>query len=251
MESIGEREILRFFPGGDTLIPMGGINPMTIYNTLYVIAFLLAMMWLASRRLTQVPGRAQVMLELFVRGFDDLVSASLELPTRSENRKFFPLIISLFCFLLISNFMGFLPTSLFEEPTADLNTTLAMGLLGAFIATYCAVRVKGIGGYIHELLGPLWSQEGAAGGALIAGKLSALFFFPLNIIGELAKIVSISFRLFGNILGGAIIIVVVSSLTYNFLTPIGLNLFFGFFVGTVQAFVFTMLTLTYLSVGIK
>ncbi len=124
--------------------------------------------------------------------------------------------------------------------------------MAAVIATYCGIRIKGIRTYFEELLGPLWSQEDAAGSALIMGKLSALFFFPLNIIGELAKVVSISFRIFGNILGGGIIIIVISNLIWYF-SPmlVGMNLFFVFFVGMVQAFVFTMLTLTYIAVAIK
>ena len=77
------------------------------------------------------------------------------------------------------------------------------------------------------------------------------FMMPLNVIGELAKIVSISFRLFGNIMGGAIIILVVSHLTYSLVLPPFLNAFFGLFVGTIQAFVFTMLTVVYISVQVK
>jgi len=72
----------------------------------------------------------------------------------------------------------------------------------------------------------------------------------LDIVSEFSKVISISFRLFGNILGGAIIIVVVSSLVSYIVLPVGLNLFFGIFVGTVQAFVFTMLALTYIGVEI-
>jgi F-type H+-transporting ATPase subunit a len=67
----------------------------------------------------------------------------------------------------------------------------------------------------------------------------------------MAKVVSISFRLFGNIIGGSIIITVVSTLVFHMVLPVGLDLFFVFFVGTVQAFVFTMLTLTYIAVAIK
>jgi F-type H+-transporting ATPase subunit a len=74
---------------------------------------------------------------------------------------------------------------------------------------------------------------------------------PLNIVGELAKVVSISFRLFGNIFGGAIIIAVVSPLIYHLVLPPILTAFFGLFVGVVQAFVFTMLTLTYIAVATK
>jgi len=74
---------------------------------------------------------------------------------------------------------------------------------------------------------------------------------PLNIIGELAKVISISFRLFGNIMGGAIIILVVSYLTFSIITPPFLNAFFGMFVGTIQAFVFTMLTVVYIAVQVN
>ena len=69
-------------------------------------------------------------------------------------------------------------------------------------------------------------------------------------VGELSKAVSISFRLFGNILGGSIIILVVSSLVKFIILPVGLSLFFGMFVGTIQAFVFTMLALTYIGAEI-
>ena len=73
---------------------------------------------------------------------------------------------------------------------------------------------------------------------------------PLNIITEIANVVSLSFRLFGNILGGAIIVMVISFLTRYVILPVGLNIFFGIFVGTIQAFVFTMLSMTYLAVAI-
>jgi F-type H+-transporting ATPase subunit a len=209
------------------------------------------LLWLATRKRALVPSRGQIMVEMFVGAFDGLVSSSLELPTKEQNRRFLPLIGSLFMFLLLSNFIGFLPTHYFEEPTADINCTLGLGIMAMAIATYCGVKTKGAWGFTEELLGPMWSQPDATTGAKIAGKLSALFFFPLNVIGELAKIVSISFRLFGNIIGGAIIITVVSTLTYNFFLPIGLDFFFIFFVGTIQAFVFTMLALTYTAVAIK
>lgn len=252
MERIGERLIWHYLPFTDIPLPMGGLNIMTVFNTIVVMAILLVLSRLAIRRLAMVPSRSQYAVEMLAGVFDNLVSSSLELETRQQNRRFFPLIITLFVFLLISNFMSFLPTHYFEEPTADVNCTLALALLGFVIALYCGIRAKGTKGYFSEFLGPLWHQEGATGGALIAGKLSALFFLPLNVIGELAKIVSISFRLFGNIIGGGIIIIVVTSLVY-FFSPLSifLDLFFVFFVGTVQAFVFTMLTLTYISVALK
>lgn len=251
MEQIGERLIWHYVPGTNIAIPGGGLNVMTVFNTLLVMALLLGALRLCVRRMSLAPGRAQLLAELFVGAFDDLVSSSLELDAKEKNRRFLPLIAGLFVFLLLSNFIGFLPTHYFEEPTADINCTLSLGLMGMVIATYCGMRVKGVTGYLAELLGPMWHQPGAAAGAQIAGKVSALFFLPLNVIGEMAKVISISFRIFGNILGGAIIITVVSHLTWHFYLPIWLNFFFVFFVGTVQAFVFTMLTLTYISVAIK
>jgi F-type H+-transporting ATPase subunit a len=251
MEQIGERLTWFYFPGTDIPIPLGGVNVMTVFNTLAVMLILWGLLWMGARRAAAVPGRGQMLLELFVSTFDNLVSSSLELGKREDNRRFFPLIASLFLFLLLSNYMGFLPTPLFEEPTGDINCTLALGVMGAVIASYCAVRTKGVKVYVEEFAGPMWSQEGAGTGAMIAGKMSALFFFPLNVIGELSKVVSISFRIFGNILGGGIIIVVVTHLTYNMILPVGLFGFFIFFVGAVQAFVFTMLTLTYIAVAIK
>lgn len=250
MERIGERLIWYYLPFTDIEIP-GGLNVLTILNTLVVMGVLLVGFYWAARRFARTPTRAQMAVELYLSAFDGLVATSLELD-QARNRRFLMLIGSLFAFLLLSNFMGFLPTHLFEEPTADINCTLSLGMMGVAIATVCAIRIKGIGGYIEELLGPMWSQEGVTGAAMLAGKLSALFFLPLNVIGEMAKVVSISFRLFGNIIGGSIIITVVSTLVWRFSwMAVGLDLFFVFFVGTVQAFVFTMLTLTYIAVAIK
>ena len=101
------------------------------------------------------------------------------------------------------------------------------------IAHYVGIRTKGIGAYLKAYAEPIF------------------FMAPLNIIGELAKVVSISFRLYGNIMGGSIIILVVSDLVYHLILPPFLYGFFGLFVGTIQAFVFTMLTLVYISVQMK
>jgi F-type H+-transporting ATPase subunit a len=105
--------------------------------------------------------------------------------------------------------------------------------MGFVIAHYVGIKTKGFKAYIKEYFEPMF------------------FMMPLNLIGELAKIVSISFRLFGNIMGGSIIILVVSYLTYSIILPPFLNAFFGLFVGTIQAFVFTMLTVVYISTQAK
>ncbi|MFN3534314.1 MAG: F0F1 ATP synthase subunit A, partial [Desulfatiglandales bacterium] len=136
-----------------------------------------------------------------------------------------------FLFIWLSNMIGVVP--IFSEPTKDLNTTLSLGVLGFIIAHYSGIRAKGIKTYLKEYCEPIF------------------FMAPLNVIGELAKVVSISFRLYGNIMGGGIIIIVVSHLIYQLILPPALLFFFGLFVGTVQAFVFTMLTLVYISLQVK
>jgi F-type H+-transporting ATPase subunit a len=146
-------------------------------------------------------------------------------------RKYAPLISALFMFLVMSNWLGIIPH--LEEPTKDLNTPLGLGIMGFCIAHYTGIRTKGLKHYIKEYFQPIF------------------FMMPLNLIGELAKVVSISFRLFGNIMGGSIIILVVSHLTYSIVLPPFLNAFFGLFVGVIQGFVFTMLTLVYISVQVK
>lgn len=252
MEKIGERLIWHYWPRTDWVVPLGGLNIITVLNTVLILSFLfLGCLWIVRHR-AAVPARAQFLLEQYLKGFDSLVSSTLELESREANRKFFPLIASLFMFLVSANYIAWLPFPIFEEPTADINCTLSLGVLGVGLAMACMIRWKGFGGFMEELLGPMWEQHGVTGPAKWAGKASALFFFPLNVVGELAKVVSISFRIFGNILGGAIILIVVLSLCYSF-SPlaVGMDFYFVFFIGAIQAFVFTMLTVTYIAVAIK
>lgn len=203
-------------------------NIETLIMTWIVMTVLILFAIVATRKISLLPHGYQSIAELLVDGFDNLVKDALEIP---DYRKYFPLICALMMFLLMCNWIGVIPY--FSEPTKDLNTPLALGLMGFFIAHHAAIKAKGIKAYIKGYCDPI------------------IFFAPLNVIGEIAKVVSISFRLFGNIMGGSIIILVVSHLLYYLVLPPFLNFFFGLFVGTIQAFVFTMLTLVYISVQIK
>ena len=214
------------------IIPIGNykmtFNIEVIIMTWIVIAVLLTFGYLAVRKKSIFPHSFQVLGELFVSGLYQLTEDALD---EEMARKYGPLTCALFMFLIISNWLGIIPHM--EEPTKDLNTPLGLGLMGFVIAHYAGIKSKGLKEYLKEYCAPIF------------------FMAPLNIIGELAKVVSISFRLFGNIMGGAIIILVVSYLTYSILLPPFLNAFFGLFVGTIQAFVFTMLTVVYISVQVK
>lgn len=203
-------------------------NIKVIIMTWAVFGFLLVFGFLAAKNRRIIPGPVQVIGELFINQLYGLTEDAMD---KELGRKYSPLICALFLFLLASNWCGLFP--FMEEPTKDLNTPLSMGLMGFVIAHYAGIRAKGFKGYIKEYFEPMF------------------FMMPLNLIGELAKVVSISFRLFGNIMGGSIIILVVSHLIYSILLPPFLNAFFGIFIGAIQAFVFTMLTIVYIAVQVK
>lgn len=170
----------------------------------------------------------------FIKGFIDLSTQTLGV----FHYRHFSFIISLFLFIFYCNILGLIP--FLEEPTADLNTPLALGIVAFLYTNFYAIKAHGVGGYLKEFFQPFF------------------LMFPLHIVGKLAGIISISFRLFGNIFGGAII----SNIYFNalghsyILAPlgiisglnIGVSLFFGVFESFIQAFIFAMLTLTHLSI---
>ena len=214
------------------IIPFFGhnitINLEVILMTWIVFALLIIIGLCASNKKSILPRPIQSLGELIVSLLYELTEDALG---EDLAKTYAPLICALFMFLLFSNWLGLIPH--LEEPTKDLNTTLGLGIMGFVIAHYAGIKSKGIKAYLKEYFQPIF------------------FMMPLNVIGELAKIVSISFRLFGNIMGGSIIILVVSYLTYSIILPPFLYAFFGLFVGTIQAFVFTMLTVVYISVQVK
>jgi F-type H+-transporting ATPase subunit a len=203
-------------------------NLEVMLMTWIVIGVLLIFGYAASKKGALIPGPVQVVGEMFVSTLYQLTEDALD---KEMAKKYGPLTIALFLFLLMSNWLGIIPH--LDEPTKDLNTPLSLGLMGFCIAHYAGIKSKGLKQYLKEYCQPIF------------------FMAPLNVIGEVAKIISISFRLFGNIMGGSIIILVVSYLTYSVVLPPFLYAFFGLFVGTVQAFVFTMLTVVYISVQVK
>ena len=214
------------------IIPFFGhnitINLEVILMTWIVFVLLVVLGVFTARKKAILPRPIQALGEMIVSLLYGLTEDALG---EEHAQKYAPLICALFMFLLASNWLGIIPH--LEEPTKDLNTTLGLALLGAAIAHYSGIRTKGIRGYLKEYIEPF------------------IFFAPLNVIDELAKVVSISFRLYGNILGGAIIILLAYKSVFSLILTPGLIAFFGLFVGSIQAFVFTMLTLVYISLKVK
>ncbi len=220
------------------------------------------------------PTKAQMLLEKIIAAFDELVESGFG--TKRRGRIYLPALATLFLFIWTSNMMGLIPTPAFhiggeeftdynsnglynpgepfvdsngngvhdtgfyvpepEEPTSNVSATLALAFLFVLILGHgSSIKYNGIRGYIADYFSP--------------GGFIGYAMFPLNFVGKIAEVVSISFRLFGNIFGGAVIISVVSGLVYYVVLPPFLYGYFSVFVGTVQAFVYTMLALTYISSG--
>lgn len=213
------------------VFPLAGrevrLNATTLIMSWGVMGALAAFGLAVSRRPALVPGPLQSVAEVLVEVSRDLMAETLG----KRGQRYFALVLTLFVFILISNWLGMIP--FLAEPTKDLNTTLILAVVAFFAAQAAAIRAKGWRVYIKEYFQPF------------------PFLFPLNVIGEAAKVVSMSFRLYGNVMGGSIIILVVSHLVYHLILPPFLNAFFGLFVGTVQAFVFAMLALTYIAVALQ
>jgi len=202
------------------------INKTTTIMMFLIDLLIIGLAWGGTKALKQVPNKLQGIFEIIIELFQFLCEQTLG----EHGKRHMPLIASLFIFLVISNIIVVIPFT--EEPTRDLNVTMGQMLVVLFIVHYEAIRIKGIKKYIHEYFEPF------------------IIMFPLNVVGEIAKGVSLSFRLFGNILGGSIIIMVISYLIKYTMVPVALMLFFDLGVGIVQAFVFTMLGMTYLAVAI-
>lgn len=265
-------------------------NYGTLLMSWIAMAGLLWFFCLAARKTSMVPGRLQLLGEIFISAFDDLTHATLG----ERGRKYVPLIATIFIFVWVSNIMGVVP--FLEEPTRDLNTPLSLALLIIAVVHISSIRIKGFTSWLWEFYEPGFPARGMVGrivagitalvglaivifipraihaehptaGAVIGVILAIVFILtvftalkqkktpnilmaPLNVVGELGKSISLPFRLYGNIFGGAVIITVLSHLILQIGLPPLLNFFFGIFVGTIQAFVFAMLALTYTAVAI-
>lgn len=216
--------------GKHALAQIGGLtfNMDTLYMTWLTMAIVLLIAFLATRRLSVVPSGWQNMVEMVVTALLDQIEATMG----PKGKSLAPFIITLFLFILIGNWLGLVPG--FTSPTNDLNTTLGLALMVIVFVQVLAIWNKGIGGYLSHFIQPFW------------------WLLPINIIEELSKPLTLGFRLFGNILAGEILIVILAQLVPYWI-PIPNILWLGFsvFVGLVQAFIFTMLSISYLSSALQ
>jgi F-type H+-transporting ATPase subunit a len=198
--------------------------PGHVTYTLFVVALLALLSFLATRRLQIYPGRMQNIMEVIIGGFDALLIDTMG----DKGRKFFPLIATLGLFILTSNLIGIVPG--FESPTANINTTAAMALV-VFLSTHVVgVSIHGFK-YLKQFLGPVW-------------WLTPLML-PIEIISHLSRPLSLTFRLFGNIAGEDIVLAVVLLLV-PLLVPLPVFALM-IFTSIVQTLVFMLLAMMYIA----
>lgn len=217
--------------------PFWLVNVDLIIQTWIVLAVLCLCIVIIRFLLLKKTSSLRFLIISFFSSFIDLCTQTLG----QWNFHHFAFVTSLFIFIFFCNCIAIIPWT--EEPTKDLNTTLALGIIAFLYKEFYAIYTHGIKSYIKDFFEPFFVM------------------FPLNIIGHFSKIISISFRLFGNIFGGSIIAgIYFSALAGSLLFELigllsGLNLviilFFVVFEGLIQAFVFSMLSLTYLAIAIQ
>ncbi|MFH0750025.1 MAG: F0F1 ATP synthase subunit A [Candidatus Gottesmanbacteria bacterium] len=210
--------------------------------TWLVMALLFGISLVVSRTLTMVPSHGQSIIESVIEGlyvfFESVVGHHVKM--------LFPLIASLFLFILTANWIGLLPgvgtigffheailTPLFRGPTADLNTTIALAIVAFMAIQYFGFRTLGI----------------KYGSRFVNLKNPIMFFVGLlEIISDISKVISFAFRLFGNIFAGEVLLAVMAFLM-PFIAPMPF-LMLELFVGFIQALVFSTLTAVFVNVAV-
>lgn len=191
----------------------------------FVMLLLIISGAIAAKGLKMVPSKMQNLFEIIVSGIEEFMVDV----TGEEGRWLFPLAATIFLYIFVSNLIGIVP-GLFP-PTANINTTLSCALVVVVFTHIIGIKYHGVK-YIKHFLGPVW-------------WLAPLIFL-IEIIGHLARILSLTFRLFGNMMGHEIVLGILFALAGMFLAPLPI-MGLGIFVAFVQAFVFFLLSIIYFS----
>jgi len=196
-----------------------------------------------SKKFSMIPDRKQSAVELFLDFMYKTVEDSITV--KEYIKPVFVISTTLFIFIGVANIISGIPGlnvsvingkphfSLFLDtwytPTSDLNTNATYALMTLVISHAFAIKVKGFGNWIKSFFQPVF------------------IMFPMNLVGEISKPISHSLRLFGNIYGGGILVLILSYMVKYLILPVVLWGFFGMFIGLIQAMVFSMLTIAYIA----
>lgn len=250
--------------------PIFNLGGFTVTNSVlnsWIVVLLVVILSMTIRRhIKLVPRGIQNIMEAMIEGFlgiFDSVTGS-----RERSLKFFPLVFSFFIFILLSNWMGLLPgigsigknvlhnghevfVPIFRGGTADLNTTLALAIIGVVMSHIFGVMTVGAWNYLNKFINiktllaiPKKIRKDPT--VIIVNPIN-VFVGLIEIIGEAAKVASLSFRLFGNIFAGEVLLASMAAiLAWGVPIPF---MFLEVIVGIIQALIFSMLILSYLTMA--
>ena len=244
------------------------VNIDSVFFLLLMSAIFIGFFLYVSRRATSgVPGKLQCAIEMIVTGIDGLVRETFH----GQSKYIAPLAVTIFCLVFLMNFMDMVPVDLLPwaahsaginylrvVPTADLNTTLGMGFGVFMLIHYFGIKHKGIGLFIKEAFTAPFHATGPIGTVLLAPAN-----LLLRLIEEMVRPISLGLRLFGNMYAGELIFILIAVMTLgsslNALSTYAMmpvQFVAGFIwtafhvlVITLQAFIFMMLTVVYLSMA--
>lgn len=227
----------------------------TLIASFITTAVLISASYLSTRSLSKIPRGIQNLLEMVIEGLFNMVDSVTG--NRKQTYQFFPIVATIFIFIIISNWIGLVPgfgsigffeimesgahfgehavfVPLFRSANSDLNTTLALAIVSVATTQIFGIMALGIFKYGKKFLN-------------FSSPVS-LFVGILELVSEIAKMISFSFRLFGNVFAGEVLLVVIMTLV-PFIAPLP---FFALelFVGFIQALVFSMLTLVFLKMAV-
>ena len=225
----------------NSIFHLGFLNVTnTLLNTLLVDIIILGLVIFIAKNLSSLPGLFQSGVELIIEGFYNMTESIAE----GNTKKIFPYLLTFFIFILVANWSGLIPgvgsigffehghlIPLFRGTTSDFNTTLALALVSAVATHAMSITTIGIKSYL---------------GRYFSFNPINLFVGVLEVISEITKVISLSFRLFGNIFAGEMVLLTVAGI-FAFLFPIPF-LLLEIIVGLVQALVFSMLTMVFMAV---
>lgn len=221
--------------------PLFHLGPFTITNTIlttWLTMLILIVLALVIRsRLSLIPNRVQLVAEMVIETLYNLVTG---VAGEKLGRIIFPLIATLFIFILTANWLGLLPgfgtityhhVPLLRPANSDLNTTLAMALLTVILVQVAGIAFRGIKGYLKEFVTP---------------PMLAPLMAPIHLISELSHILSLAARLFGNIFGGDVVLMVIFVMLPPLIPAVFMILESLF--GLIQAIIFSVLSLIYFTI---
>ncbi len=201
-----------------------------------VIALLIAFglilfaLWVRMHLSVENPTRMQHLLEVLTEAIRNLMKEVIG----ENSSRFFPLIGTLAIYIFLSNVIGMVPG--FISPTSNLNVTASCAICVFIYYNYVGIRKHGLLKYLKHFAGPVWWL--------------AWLLFPVEVVSHMARPFSLSMRLFGNIFAEELIIGSFNKHIFPFLASVPV-MFLGLFASTIQAFIFVLLTMVYLSGAVE